>query len=430
MGDVDAALHGGPTEDRDGFVSLGELAAVFLRLSLLGFGGPNAHIALMLDEVVDRRRWLTRAHFLELVSITNLLPGPNSSEVAIHIGHVKRGVPGALVTGGVFLMPAFVIVTALAWLYFGPLGDLPALDPVFALVKPVVLALIFRAAWKLGRTAVDDGTTAALATVGTAVGALAGAWAVPTMLAGGAVTWALGRRSADDTGEPGADSTARSFAFPIPLAAAQASPGPGWVPAGLLAFLAAGSAGAVFLLTFGIGAVLFGGGYTLVALLQPTAVDAFGWLTTEQFLDGVALTQAVPGPISTLAAFVGFAAAGVPGAVAGVVGVYLPAFVAVLAVAPLLDRLRRQAAVKAALRGIGAVVAGTIVGVAITLVPAAVGLGALVDGAGAGAGTVGAVALPIAVAVASFVALVRGWVGPGSLIAGALLAGVGMALLG
>lgn len=391
-------------------IPLRELASVFLRLSLLGFGGPNAHLALMLEEVVERRRWLSREHFLELVAITNLLPGPNSSGVAIHIGHVKRGVPGALVTGGVFLLPAFLMVTGLAALYFGPLGDLPLLDPVFTLVKPVVLALILRAAWKLGRTAVTDGVTLVLALVGAGVGAAAGGWAVPAMLLGGAVTWGMGPRSKLGKGSarrPSIFALGGLGATPLPIG-------------GVVAFLVTGSPVAVFLHFLAIGSVLFGGGYTLVALLQPTAVEGFGWLDSAAFLDGVAITQAVPGPISTLAAFVGYAAAGAPGAIAGTAGVYLPAFVAVLVAAPLLERVRRDAAVKAALRGIGAVVAGTILGVAFVLVPEAIGWSGDAQG----------VALRCGVSLVSVVALIRGITGPGALIGAALAMGVGWSLIG
>ncbi|UCC26600.1 MAG: chromate efflux transporter [Gemmatimonadales bacterium] len=350
-----------------------ELAGVFLKLSLLGFGGPNAHLALMLEEVVERRRWLSREHFLELMAVTNLLPGPNSSEVAIHIGYSTRGWRGALVTGGIFLLPTFLMVTAVAALYFR-FGTLPHVEPVFWALKPVVLAIILRAGFKLARTAVKDGLLAALAVAGAAVGYLYGGWVVPAMALGGLVTWArwrTGRDAGPGGGEdPGRGSgskdggqgfggregdgpTLRSWAFPSgALVAAVGTSGPVLT---------------VFLLHLGIGAVLFGGGYVLVILLEPYAVGQFGWLTAAQFLDGVALTQVIPGPISTLSAFVGFAAAGLPGAVAGTAGVYLPAFAAVLLVAPHLERLREKAPVKAFLLGVSAVVGGGIVGVAGTL---------------------------------------------------------------
>jgi chromate transporter len=340
--------------------TLADLFKVFLRLALLGFGGPNAHLALMLEEVVEKRGWLTREEFLELMGVTNLLPGPNSSEMAIHVGYATRGVPGALVTGLTFLVPAFLMVTGLSALYFS-YGSLPAVDPVLATIKPVVLAIILRAGVKLGRTAVTGGLEVVLAAVGVAVAVLYGGWVVPVMLLGGLVTWATWRHRSG----PGPGSGALAATVPVPLLAIAQS-GAASIFATMPAWALAG------LVHLGIGVVLFGGGYTLVVLLQPIAVDQYAWLTAGQFLDGVALTQAVPGPISTLAAFVGFAAGGVPGATLATAGIYLPAFAAVLFVAPRFARLREVAGIKAALRGVSAVVAGSLLGVALTLVPPAI----------------------------------------------------------
>ncbi len=375
----------------------GELFAVFLRLALLGFGGPNAHLALMLEEVVEKRGWLTREEFLELMGVTNLLPGPNSSEMAIHVGYATRGVPGALVTGLTFLGPAFLMVTGLSALYFS-YGALPAVDPVLATIKPVVLAIILRAGVKLGRAAVTGGLEVALAAVGVAVAVLYGGWVVPVMLLGGVVTWAASRR--------GRGPGSLTATVPLPLLPITQS-GAASVLAGLPAWALVG------IVHLGIGAVLFGGGYTLVVLLQPIAVEEYAWLTAGQFLDGVAITQAVPGPISTLAAFVGFAAAGVPGATLATVGIYVPAFAAVLFVAPRFARLREVAGIKAALRGVSAVVAGSLIGVALTLVPPAI---------------------PdppsVVVFVAAGGALLSGRVGPLGLVLGGLAVGVVRALAG
>jgi chromate transporter len=345
--------------------SHGQIAQVFLRISLLGFGGPNVHIALMLDEVVERRRWMDRVHFLELVGVTNLLPGPNSSETAIHIGYSQRGWTGALTAGLAFLAPTFVMVTALAHLYFR-FGTLPAFDPIFWGLKPVILAVILAAGIKLGRAAVSSPLLVGLAGVGAAVAALQGRWVVAAMVLGGTATWAVWKMRGGVGEGPDGDGGEASTTTPSRRGVAMA---PLWLPAGALA--SAGTLGTVFLTHLWIGSVLFGGGYVLIALLQPYAVTEYGWLTSAQFLDGVALTQAVPGPISTLGAFVGYAAAGVPGAIAGTAGVYIPAFAAVLLVAPHLERLRSQAQVKAALGGVSAVVAGAILGVAATLAPPA-----------------------------------------------------------
>jgi chromate transporter len=364
--------------------SLFRLLAVYLKISLLGFGGPNAHLALMLDEVVERRRWLTREHFLHLVAVTNLLPGPNSSEVAIHVGYTQRGWRGALVTGLAFLVPTFLIVLGLSWLYFR-LGALPRAGNLLWGIKPAVLAVIVWAAVRLGRTAVRDATTGALAVVGGVVSWIAGGWEVAAMVAGGLLTWLRWR--------------ARSGAPPPPRGSLLLALLPVTLPP-------LGTLATVFLTHLWIGSVLFGGGYVLVALLQPFAVERFGWVTAAQFLDGVAITQAIPGPISTLTTFVGYAAAGVPGAVLATAGLYIPSFVAVLAVAPHVARLREAPGIKAALDGVSAVVTGAIVGVAVGLFAAAV------------ADVVAGLLFVAALVVLARFGVAAGWVVAGGLVVG------------
>ena len=311
--------------------SLAELFLVFGRLSLLGFGGPQAHLALMLDELVERRRWITREHFLQLVGVTNLIPGPNSSEVAIHIGWTQRRAPGALAAGLAFLLPTFAIVLALSWLYFG-YGARPSVEGLLWGIKPAVLAVIVWAGVKLARTALKDPLLIALGAAGALVAWRAGSWAALAMVVGGAVTWSRGRMRDGARLPPPDPRLPRAAVMPLLQVGAVAAP----VALG-------GTLATVFLVHLWIGAILFGGGYVLVALLQPYAVERYAWLTPGAFLDGVALTQAIPGPISTLAAFVGFAAAGVPGAVLATAGIYIPAFAAVLLIAPHLERLRAAA---------------------------------------------------------------------------------------
>ena len=347
----------------------GELARVFLRISMLGFGGPSAHIALMLDEVVERRRWLSREHFLSLVAVTNLLPGPNSSEVAIHVGHTQRGWRGGLVAGIAFLAPTFVLVVLLSHLYFR-FGTLPAVEGIFWGLKPVIVAIILGAGWKLGRAAVTDTRLLALAVGGVAVSVWLEGWEVLAMLIGGVIGWMSyrGSRGDPEDGRSRADAKA-----PSPSEAKSPDRGSSsflFLPA--LVVAGTGELGKLLWLTLWTGSVLFGGGYMLVALLQPFVVDHYGWLTADQFLDGIALTQAVPGPIVTLVAFVGYAVAGVAGATVATLGIYLPSFAAVFGVAPFLERWRRLASVQAVLKGVNAVVTGAIVGVGVTLMRPAV----------------------------------------------------------
>lgn len=345
--------------------SLWVLVRTYLKISLLGFGGPNAHLALMLDEVVERRRWISRERFLEIVALTNLLPGPNSSEVAIHVGYTQRGWAGALATGLTFLVPTFVIVTVLSALYFR-FGTLPQVAPIFWALQPVIVAIVLSAGWKIGRAGVRTVAQGLLAGLGALVSLASGQAVIGAMVVGGAATWWLrkGERGGPSGGlgrggRWGGERRAGGFVF-LPATAL----------GGVVAAL--GTLGSVFLTHLWIGSVLFGGGYVLVALLQPYAVVRYGWVTSAQFLDGVAITQAVPGPISTLSAFVGYAAAGVPGALLGTAGIYLPAFVGVLLVAPRLARLREVDAVRHALEGVVAVVAGAVVGVGASLAVAGV----------------------------------------------------------
>jgi chromate transporter len=321
----------------------------------------------MLDEVVERRRWLTRERFLEIVALTNLLPGPNSSEVAIHVGFTQRGWPGALVTGLTFLLPTFFMVTGLAALYFR-FGTLPQVGTVFWGLQPVIVAIVLAAGWKIGRAGVKTPLQGVLATVGAAVSLISGEAIIAAMLLGGAVTWWLLRKEGTAASTGRASDADRGQGHPSDPDEEQRGGRSGWLLIPTAAFLGPlGSLGTVFLTHLWIGSVLFGGEYVLVALLQPYAVGRYGWLTSAQFLDGVALTQAVPGPISTLSAFVGYAAAGVPGAVLGTAGIYLPAFASVLLVAPRLERLRKIDAVRHALEGVVAVVAGAVVGVGASL---------------------------------------------------------------
>jgi chromate transporter len=167
------------------------LVREFLRISLLGFGGPNAHLALMLDAVVERRRWIDREHFLHLVAMTNLLPGPNSSEVAIHVGYTQRGWRGAIATGAAFLGPTFVLMLILSYLYFR-YGMLPGVQPVFWALKPVIVAVIAVAGWRLGRSAVSDSPLLLLAIAGAAVALGPGRWQLGAMAVGAAVGGAGG----------------------------------------------------------------------------------------------------------------------------------------------------------------------------------------------------------------------------------------------
>jgi chromate transporter len=313
-----------------------ELAALFLKLGLTAFGGPAAHIAMMEDEVVRRRGWLTRDRFLDYLGATNLIPGPNSTELAMHIGRVRAGWRGLVLAGVCFIVPAALIVGVIAWAYVR-FGALPQATRLLHGVKPVVIAVLAQAIVSLGRTAVRSGMLAILgATV--AAGALAGVSEVPLILSAGLIALAVGRRASPQSAasppvvvEAATDSHEAHGADPrLMIVAAPAAAAVAVTP-GL---------GAIFLIFLKTGAVLFGSGYVLVAFLRTDLVERLHWLTEPQLLDAIAIGQVTPGPVLTTATFIGYVLAGPAGAAVATVGIFLPAFILVQASAHLLDRLR------------------------------------------------------------------------------------------
>ena len=298
-----------------------ELAAFFLRLGTTAFGGPAAHVAMMEEEVVRRRGWLTREEFLDRLSAANLIPGPSSTELAIHVGLRRAGPAGLVVAGVCFILPASLIVGVVAWAYVR-FGALPALSGVLRGGKPVVVAVVLQALVGFGRTALRGWPSVALALAAAAAVAL-GADALAVLLATGVAALAL-----------------RAAARPPPLAAGLALPGLWalWAAAPPIRFGLA----RLFLVFLKIGAVLFGSGYVLLAFLRADLVDRLGWLTQAQVLDAVAVGQVTPGPVFTTATFIGYLLGGAAGAAVATVAIFLPAFALVAASGPLLPRLRRS----------------------------------------------------------------------------------------
>jgi chromate transporter len=312
----------------DSTTPLLSLAWLFLRLGATAFGGPPVHIAIMEDEVVRRLGWLSREQFLDLVGAANLIPGPNSTELAIHIGRHVGGRAGLVVAGVCFILPAFLIVTTLAWLYV-EWGALPQLNGVLYGVKPVVVAIVVQAIVRLARTAVRS---TFLAGVGLAVAGLnlAGVHELIVLLAAGIVVagarWRQNRRTTNDT------LTAATFlSFPALTLLPVTLTSTATVPISL---------SGLFWFFLKIGSVLFGSGYVLLAFLRADLVERWHWLSESQLLDAIAVGQITPGPIFTTATFIGYILAGVPGAVVATVGIFLPAFFFVAVSAPFIARLR------------------------------------------------------------------------------------------
>ncbi|MGF1473757.1 MAG: chromate efflux transporter [Rubrobacteraceae bacterium] len=298
---------------------LQELARLFLKLGFLAFGGPAAHIAMMRDEVVSRRRWMDDQEFLDLVGATNLIPGPNSTELAIHLGRVRAGWRGLVVAGACFIVPAALIVLVLAVLY-DRYGSTPEVGSLLYGIIPVIIAVIAQALWGLLRTAVKGPLTA---TVGAAalVFYMLGVGEIP-LLAAGAILVLLARVG-------------------LRAGAGTLSVAPLGLPLGLLQAPAGFGAAGVFFSFLKIGSVLFGSGYVLLAFLR-TEFVASGQLTEQQLLDAVAVGQFTPGPVFTTATFIGYLLEGLPGAVLATLGIFLPAFVFVALTGPLIPRLRRS----------------------------------------------------------------------------------------
>ncbi len=336
------------TEIRE--ASLGQIALVFLKLGTIAFGGPAAHLAMMEEEFVRRRRWITEAEFLDRLATANLIPGPSSTEVAIFVGQLKRGWRGLIVAGGCFIIPAAVIVSTIAWAYVR-FGSLPKVEGVLYAIKPAVVAIVIQALGKLGRTGVRTPRLAVIAVLAAGL-SLGGVSPILVLVFAGLVAAAALAMKNRLVG-------VLAFAKIVGL---QEIVGLPKVVAGAMVVAAVGAAFPVglvrlFLSFLKIGSVVFGSGYVLLAFLQTEFVEHLHWLTDKQLIDAVAVGQFTPGPLFTTATFIGYVVAGWMGAVVATVGIFLPGFVLVAVSGPLIPRLRRSAVAAAALDG---VVAGSL----------------------------------------------------------------------
>ena len=363
---------------------------MFLRLGTIAFGGPAVHIAMMQDEVVARRRWMDDQEFLDLVGATNLIPGPNSTEMAIHVGFRRARWRGLVTAGTCFVMPAALIVLALAVVYVR-YGSTPQGEAVLYGIAPVVIAVVFQALMRLGRTAVKD---VWLGVVGVAALALylLGVNEL-VVLFGGAFVMILVRN---------APRLGSSHHVWVPWAV------PGMSLIAQVEPQRAFDLGRLFLVFLKVGALLYGSGYVLLAFLRSDLVHDLGWLTERQLLDAIAIGQMTPGPVFTAATFIGYVLGGFTGAAIATIGIFLPSFVFVAALNPLVPRLRRSVWASAALDGVNVAALGLMAGVTYQL-----GLRAVVD-------------LPTAIlAVAAAIALFRFRVNSLWLVlAGAVVGGV------
>lgn len=338
---------------------LGQLSRLFVKLGTLGFGGPTAHMAMMSDEAVGRQQWLSADQFAEGITFCEMLPGPASTQLGIYIGYVRAGFLGALVAGLSFIGPAFVIEVVLSWAYFR-FQSLPQLTALFFGVSPVVIAIVLGFCWKLGRKAVKDVVGVAIAALALLLSLTLGLSPLLLFLLAGLLgLWLYGPKR-PPLGLPW-------LGLGLPLL------GPGFLGANSVALATVlppanfwdwGRLSEFWLPMTGfflrVGSVIFGGGLVIIPLLEAEVVHQFQWLTPTEFINGIAIGQLSPGPVVLTAAFIGYKVAGVLGALVASVAIFTPSFAFIILGAPVLQRLRRNPWVQAALKGIKPAVLGVI----------------------------------------------------------------------
>lgn len=321
---------------------LKEIAKLFFKLGSIAFGGPAAHIAMMEDEVVKKRKWMTHEHFLDLVGATNLIPGPNSTELTMHCGHERAGWKGLFVAGFSFILPAVVITSVFAWLYV-EYGQLPKVEPFIYGIKPAVIAIIAMASFRLGEKAVKNNELVILGLL-TLTACLFGINEIVALfgcgLLGVAIYLIKNRKS-----------NLNSF-----------------VPLLILQITEASKVGNlnIFLSFLKVGAILYGSGYVLFAFLDAELV-AKGWLTRQALIDAVAVGQITPGPVLSTATFIGWQMNGISGAIAATIGIFLPSFLFVLILNPLIPKMRKSKMIGAMLDAVNVAAVALIVAVCIAM---------------------------------------------------------------
>ena len=321
---------------------LTNLAALFFKLGCISFGGPAAHIAMMEDEVVTKRKWMTHEHFLDLIGATNIIPGPNSTEMTMHCGYERAGWKGLFVAGISFIFPAVVITAFLAWLYL-EYGELPQVEPFIYGIKPAVIAIILMAAYRLGKKAIKSNLLLILGII-TLASCLLGINEIAALFGCGLLGLFIYYISKNS-------SSIKNF---IPLLVIQVSE-----PLKIGVFK-------IFLSFLKIGAILYGSGYVLFAFLDAELV-ANGWLTRQVLIDAVAVGQITPGPVLSTATFIGWQMHGIEGALAATLGIFLPSFLFVLILNPLVPKIRKSKPLSAFLDAVNVAAVALIIAVCIQM---------------------------------------------------------------
>lgn len=307
-------------------VSLSELGRIFLKLGATGFGGPAAHVAMMRKEFVEKRQWVNDQEFMDLVGATQLIPGPNSTELAIHLGFLKAGWKGLVLAGVAFILPAFFLVMILS-VFYGVYGSLPIFEPVMAGIRPVIVAIILEALWKFRKTAIKNFSTLLMGTAAL-IFMILGFHEI-YLLFGFGILYGFSKKR-----------------LPFMVAAFPMSLG---LPAISL------TSSGLFFFFLKIGSVLFGSGYVLLSLLRSELVEKSNWLTDQQLLDAITVGQITPGPVFTTATFIGYLLMSYKGAMLATIGIFLPSFLFVGLSAPFLPKLRSSPFLAGFLDGVNAV---------------------------------------------------------------------------
>ncbi|MDF1698043.1 MAG: chromate efflux transporter [Saprospiraceae bacterium] len=317
---------------------INEVAKLFFKLGCIAFGGPASHIAMMEDEVVTKRKWMTRQHFLDLIGATNLIPGPNSTEMTMHCGYERAGWKGLITAGGLFILPAVTITLIFAWLY-GKYGNLPDVQPIIYGIKPAVIAIILSASYKLGKKALKSFELGILGVL-TIIACIYGFNEIIVLFGCGLLGLLLfyAKKTA---------GISKSIA-----------------PFFMLQVGATGSIGylKIFLSFLKVGAILYGSGYVLFAFLDAELV-ATGLMTRPALIDAVAVGQMTPGPVLSTATFIGYQLGGFPGAIAATIGIFLPSFIFVTILNPLVHKIRKSPPLSAFLDTVNIAAVGVIVAV-------------------------------------------------------------------
>lgn len=344
-------------------IKLKEIALLFLKLGTTAFGGPAAHIAMMEEEVVKKRKWITHEHFLDLLGATNLIPGPNSTEMAIHIGYVKAGWKGLIIAGVCFIIPASIITLVLAYLYKS-YGTTPALEPFIAGMRPAIIAVIFAAMYRLSKPQIKNYFTITVIVLVTVFN-LVGVDEILLLLCAGVlgIVWELREKV-----------MASLFSSNIPIVVSGIV-----IVKNILTATTEVTFSGLFLFFLKIGLVLYGSGYVLVAYLQGGLVESRHWLTHTQLLDAIAIGQFTPGPVLSTATFIGYILMGVPGAITATTAIFLPSFVLVFLIGQFIPKIRKFKAASGFLNGVNAASLGLMLSVTILLAKTAlINIGTLI----------------------------------------------------